>query len=572
MCQHALTLKKEVIRMKKYIQKFLAGLAALPLAAQCLAPIHTEASLITVEFRTSNLTQISAARYDSNWANLVSMGLSGSSEKSCAMDLSSLYATAIAHAGAYAPLVEQLFAAVEEETLSCSGSVFTLSASLPNLHCLLVNAEGVTMQEQLTALAETYAASEDAAALMQVDAAALEQPCTLEIRADFSNVETTGAVGLTYAVTTDGSSYTLLGEDSIFAHLAEVYAAYADAVIAATDASSAALQADVDAVLSSYADVLERLQVSDDSLTQQLTVSGESLADVLAQLEAANPNAAGMLPTSAASAASVLESSWNAVMAQVNSGIMPESVQLNLDIYETAAIFDGLTDVTLSVADGTATLAGTLEDTQTAAVLDYYADNTAGLETLVQTAVEAGMDDETGLDAYTEGAVLLDTAKFVEVTFPVSILTSGTGEFRYQIYRTYTFTEGTLPAETTTSETETTVTETTTTETETTVAETETSTEDEDADDDTHRGRKHRRHHGHKERWHEGRCDRFAMRHFGIFRTDHRFGDFCQPAEELEQPCERPEDLPHEEPMPEHNCKELEELHEAFREMIPWQK
>ncbi len=447
--------------MKKTLKRIIAAAAALPIAAYSVPafavevadaplPAQTAASAVLIDVTAEDMTVIRESQYTCEWNLLITAGLWCCTDTTCAMDVSALYDTVIAHAGSYAAFAEQLFACVEGETLTYSGGVFDISASIPSALTVLADANGTSLSEQLR---------NAGADLSDLDMGSLDIPCTIRIKADFQNTGVSRTVGLSYGIETPDGTYTLAGENSFQSYFAEKFDVFAASVNA-----GAAVQAILDnaAAKISAADV-----AAGTAMSKQASVTAASLNDALTQIEASHPEYADKIPASAETIAQVLESGWNSLFTQINANIVPEGGEINLDVHEVAAIFDSLTNVTLTLENGYAKISGTLADNQTDAVKAYYADNAAALATLAQNAVQAGDGDATGLSAYTDGMMLKDTAKIVEASLPLTMLESGSGELYYNVYRTYTFSapEETEPAatETTISEetTETAVTETT---------------------------------------------------------------------------------------------------------------
>ncbi len=447
--------------MKKTLKRIIAAAAALPIAAYSVpafavevadAPLaaQTAASAVLIDVTAEDMTAIRESQYTCEWNLLITAGLWCCTDTTCAMDVSTLYDTVIAHAGSYAAFAEQLFACVENETLTYSGGVFDISASIPSALTVLADANGTSLSDQL------QNAGADVSAL---DMSGLDIPCTIRIKADFQNTGVSRTVGLSYGIETADSTFTLAGENSFQSYFAEKFDAFAASVNA---------DAAVQTILDNAAAKIGAADIAADSvMNKQASVTAASLNDALTQIEASYPEYAHKIPASAETIAQVLESSWNSLFTQINANIIPEGGEINLDVHEVAAIFDSLTNVTLTLENGYAKISGVLADDQTDAVKAYYTDNAAAMATLAQNAVQAGDGDATGLSAYTDGMTLEDTAKVVEASLPLNMLESGSGELYYNVYRTYTFSapEETEPAatETTVSEesTETTVTETT---------------------------------------------------------------------------------------------------------------
>ncbi len=470
--------------MNQKFLKFIAAIAAFPIAAApCTFPAASaeaatvmtastqlaSASAVLIDISAADFTDIRVSDYRSNWNLLVQTGLWYCTPTSCEMDLQALYDTVIANSGSCVPFFTALFASVSEETLTYAENVFTITAGISRLGDALADENGVTLEQQIEAIAAQYG-------LTLASSGILDTPCEVEIRSDFSSVGTTGAVRLSYAVKTDDGTFTLLGENSLSDYLGSKLDAYA--------ASLPAEQAEFAAVVDAYRSRLHSFaELGAESILQkEVTVSSASLGDALTQIEARYPEYAERIPASAETAAQLLESSWNSLMAQLNTNVVPDGGALSLDVHEIAAIFDSLTNVTLTVQNGTAYISGTMEDAQSDAVKAYYAENTAALAALAESAQAAGDAEFTGLAAYKAGMTLEDTAKFVEVSLPLNMLETGSGDLYYNIYRTYRFSAPavteTTPAETTETSEETT-TEMTETSEETTVTETSTSAETE---------------------------------------------------------------------------------------------
>ncbi len=477
--------------MNKHFMKLIAAAVSIPLAvAPCTMPAAyaettvtmtasaplAQATAVLIDLTASDLTDVRTNAYSGSWNTLVEAGLWCCDATACTMDLTALYETVTANAGAYAPFLEQLFSCVSEETLTYADSVFTINASVSSISDVLADENGVTLAAQIETLEAQYGVE------LGADSSALAAACDVKITADFSNVGTSRTIRLSYDVTTEDGTYTLLGSNSVFTYLSSKLDAYAASVESAAAEQPAEIADAVTAAVESFRSRLNSLASVDASVVtaKDITISGVSLSDTLAQLEQSYPDQASRIPASAESIAQLLESSWNSLMTQINTNVVPEGGAVNLDVHEIAAVFDSLTNVTLTMKNGVASISGTLEDTQSEAVKAYYAENAAALAALAASAEEAGDADATGLSLYEEGMTLAATAKTVEASFPLTILESGIGDVYYNIYRTYTFN---VPAatETTTSE-ETTVTETeeTTTSEETTVTETEETTTSEE--------------------------------------------------------------------------------------------
>ncbi len=482
--------------MKKHLMRIIAAAASITLAAApCTLPIvHAEstavltasttlaeASAVLIDLSASDLTDIKASAYESRWNELVQAGLVFCTPVSCEMDLEALYDTIIANAGSYAPFFTQLFSSVSDETLSYADSVFTITASIPCIGDALTDESGVSLLQQMAALEAQYGAS------LHADSSVLDKACSAVIRADFSTVGTTGAIGLSYTVMTDDAAYTLVGENSLFAYLSNAVESYAASL--QTEGCPEEMTASVNAVLDAFRARLHTLADVDAQsiMDKEIALSGEDLGAVLAQIEESYPAYADKIPASAETAAQLLETSWNSLMTQINTNVVPEGGAVNLDVHEVAAIFDSLTNVTVSIQNGVASISGTLEDAQTDAVKAYYAENASALAALAAAAQSAGDGDATGLALYEDGMEIEGTAKFVEASFPLNMLASGSGDVYYNIYRTYTFS---APAETTVTDTtetseESTVTDTTETSEETTVTDTNETSEETTVTDTT---------------------------------------------------------------------------------------
>ena len=342
--------------MHQKFLKFIAAIASFPIAAApCTFPTVSaettavmtastqlaSASAVLIDISASDFTDIKASDYRSSWNLLVQTGLWYCTPTSCEMDLKALYNTVITNSGSCAPFFTALFGSVSAETLTYAENVFTITAGISRLGDALADENGVTLEQQIEAIAAQYG-------LTLADSGILDTPCEVEIRSDFGSVGTTGAVRLSYAVKTEDGTYTLLGENTLSDYLGSKLDAYA--------ASLPAEQPEFAAVVNAYRSSLQSVAElgTADILQKEITVTGVSLGDVMTQIEARYPDYAERIPASAETVAQLLESSWNSLMSQINANVVPESGALRLDVHEIAAIFDSLTDVTLTVQNGTA--------------------------------------------------------------------------------------------------------------------------------------------------------------------------------------------------------------------------
>jgi len=163
------------------------------------------------------------------------------------------------------------------------------------------------------------------------------------------------------------------------------------------------------------------------------------------------------IPTSASDAVNKkgVKKFYNDIMASVQD-MIPESVEVNIDLDELAAIFDNLYKVSIDTDDTTGTILGYMDDDQLAEVEAYYK---------------------------TQGKTVKSSVKEVTVKFP----TSGEGSIYYNVKRIVELEdiESTTTTTVTTTTTETTVTTVTSdsdTDTETTAT---TVTSDSDTDTET---------------------------------------------------------------------------------------
>lgn len=474
---------------KSFLKKATAMLTAIPITAlQLTAPVFaTDTPLI--QFTTSDLTEIDVAEYESEWNLKIESGLLCCDSADFEINLDILYNSIISNSGSNADNVKYVLDSIENEKCTYENSIFTFSGTIEDLNSIIIDESGKTFSENLEAIL-----GENVLSAMSAE---------IEFKVDFSDIYNSKNINLSCTVKTESGNYTFSGENSIFEYISEQLSILNESVV--LNLSEDDTISEVNALFNSY---IEKIIALKNTLSNTIdiegTLTGDNLADILETIQNNYPEYADKLPLSAESVSDMMSESLENIFAQLNETIIPEGVSIDINADEVADVLDSLTDVTLTIENGTVKVIGTLEDNQTDDVKTYFVENPEKLAELVEEALAEGLADETGLELYSEDKILDTTAKVIEVSLPLSVSDIGSGDIYYNVWRTYTFAdEGEIvttsvseESTTTTITTTTTVSETTTITTETTVAETSDDNSDDDSKDCKGRRRQGKRNRG----------------------------------------------------------------------------
>jgi len=425
---------------KTFFTRAFASAIAAPLAFTSLTSALAAGDGITIAgegsgFSLSQLifieptTPIVDGVQDSAWNETVGMSIYDINSFTKVIDLETATSFISTFAGSYADAVLDLFAASSDVVLTYDTSnrgVFTFEGTVNGIQAFAEEISDKALGKLL----------DDEQVLHSIDLSCLSAPIEVKLTVDASAVAafTSKTVTVSYDITANGKSLTLIGEDSVYGYamskLSEVKAAVIDCV-GANVADSVAKKFDsaekkiayyYDKALSvaageysrSYANVDQALAAGKAFASKKLEALMAEVPSSVSKLAESKKLAATVagMPASVAELAS--NANVNKVLDEAIAFASDLGFAVTVPMNEVTDILNAIYDITVSYADGNTTLKAFFPDEEQADVAAYVATLDGGKYVLVDSYKEFEISAAAGSLAETgEGGVYYNIKRYI---------------------------------------------------------------------------------------------------------------------------------------------------------------
>ena len=448
---------------KSFLKRAIASAVAVPLAlTQCLRPVlavevPTDIAVaadtaVATHLTADSFTNIDPDKTESNWNEVFAGILLTQPDFSRNINPSVLANFIVSNAGNYKDFVANLCTKLDSTTLSYAfGNGFVVKGHLDDAGSIVANSIQSRIDNAIAGTVEQYGDYVDFSSIQNIDFSSLHISADVEIAIDTTVIDPTKSASVTYKITAeDGKTYTFGGSDTGVNYANEKFqqikniVTYSVANISDETARNE-IAVSLNNMFAGYQNKIDKaidIYSTASDKTGNIHASGSNLEDALskykaeytAKLKAQYPNAydrveqyVEKIPTSATEAVNknAVNQLYNDVLASI-ADMIPDSVSIDVNLNDLAAIFDNLYNVTVDSNSNGIDLVGYMDDDQIAEVEAYYATQGKKVVSSIKK-VEATIPNANGKNLYYNVTRILELED-IESTSTTTVTTTTTAE------------------------------------------------------------------------------------------------------------------------------------------------
>ena len=448
---------------KSFLKRAIASAVAVPLAlTQCIMPVlavevPTDIAVaadtaVATHLTADSFTNIDPDKTESNWNEVFAGILLTQPDFSRNINPSVLANFIVSNAGAYKDFVANLCTKLDSTTVSYAfGNGFVVKGHLDDAGSIVANSIQSRIDNAIAGTVEQYGDYVDFSSIQNIDFSSLHISADVEIAIDTTVIDPTKSASVTYKITAeDGKTYTFGGSDTVVNYANEKFqqikniVTYSVANISDETARNE-IAVSLNNMFAGYQNKIDKaidIYSTASDKTGNIHASGSNLEDALskykaeytAKLKAQYPNAydrveqyVEKIPTSATEAVNknAVNQLYNDVLASI-ADMIPDSVSIDVNLNDLAAIFDNLYNVTVDSNSNGIDLVGYMDDDQIAEVEAYYATQGKKVVSSIKK-VEATIPNANGKNLYYNVTRILELED-IESTSTTTVTTTTTAE------------------------------------------------------------------------------------------------------------------------------------------------
>ena len=448
---------------KSFLKRAIASAVAVPLAlTQCIMPVlavevPTDIAVaadtaVATHLTADSFTNIDPDKTESNWNEVFAGILLTQPDFSRNINPSVLANFIVSNAGNYKDFVANLCTKLDSTTLSYAfGNGFVVKGHLDDAGSIVANSIQSRIDNAIAGTVEQYGDYVDFSSIQNIDFSSLHISADVEIAIDTTVIDPTKSASVTYKITAeDGKTYTFGGSDTVVNYANEKFqqikniVTYSVANISDETARNE-IAVSLNNMFAGYQNKIDKaidIYSTASDKTGNIHASGSNLEDALskykaeytAKLKAQYPNAydrveqyVEKIPTSATEAVNknAVNQLYNDVLASI-ADMIPDSVSIDVNLNDLAAIFDNLYNVTVDSNSNGIDLVGYMDDDQIAEVEAYYATQGKKVVSSIKK-VEATIPNANGKNLYYNVTRILELED-IESTSTTTVTTTTTAE------------------------------------------------------------------------------------------------------------------------------------------------
>ena len=448
---------------KSFLKRAIASAVAVPLAlTQCIMPVlavevPTDIAVaadtaVATHLTADSFTNIDPDKTESNWNEVFAGILLTQPDFSRNINPSVLANFIVSNAGNYKDFVANLCTKLDSTTISYAfGNGFVVKGHLDDAGSIVANSIQSRIDNAIAGTVEQYGDYVDFSSIQNIDFSSLHISADVEIAIDTTVIDPTKSASVTYKITTEnGKTYTIEGNDTIANYANEKFqqikniVTYSVANISDETARNE-IAVSLNNMFAGYQNKIDKaidIYSTASNKVNNIHASGSNLEDALskykaeyiAKLKAQYPNAydrveqyVEKIPTSATEAVNKnsVNQLYNDVLASI-ADMIPDSVSIDVNLNDLAAIFDNLYNVTVDSNSNGIDLVGYMDDDQIAEVEAYYATQGKKVVSSIKK-VEATIPNANGKNLYYNVTRILELED-IESTSTTTVTTTTTAE------------------------------------------------------------------------------------------------------------------------------------------------
>ena len=448
---------------KSFLKRAIASAVAVPLAlTQCIMPVlavevPTDIAVaadtaVATHLTADSFTNIDPDKTESNWNEVFAGILLTQPDFSRNINPSVLANFIVSNAGNYKDFVANLCTKLDSTTISYAfGNGFVVKGHLDDAGSIVANSIQSRIDNAIAGTVEQYGDYVDFSSIQNIDFSSLHISADVEIAIDTTVIDPTKSASVTYKITAeDGKTYTFGGSDTVVNYANEKFqqikniVTYSVANISDETARNE-IAVSLNNMFAGYQNKIDKaidIYSTASDKTGNIHASGSNLEDALskykaeytAKLKAQYPNAydrveqyVEKIPTSATEAVNknAVNQLYNDVLASI-ADMIPDSVSIDVNLNDLAAIFDNLYNVTVDSNSNGIDLVGYMDDDQIAEVEAYYATQGKKVVSSIKK-VEATIPNANGKNLYYNVTRILELED-IESTSTTTVTTTTTAE------------------------------------------------------------------------------------------------------------------------------------------------
>ena len=448
---------------KSFLKRAIASAVAVPLAlTQCIMPVlavevPTDIAVaadtaVATHLTADSFTNIDPDKTESNWNEVFAGILLTQPDFSRNINPSVLANFIVSNAGNYKDFVANLCTKLDNTTVSYAfGNGFVVKGHLDDAGSIVANSIQSRIDNAIAGTVEQYGDYVDFSSIQNIDFSSLHISADVEIAIDTTVIDPTKSASVTYKITAeDGKTYTFGGSDTVVNYANEKFqqikniVTYSVANISDETARNE-IAVSLNNMFAGYQNKIDKaidIYSTASDKTGNIHASGSNLEDALskykaeytAKLKAQYPNAydrveqyVEKIPTSATEAVNknAVNQLYNDVLASI-ADMIPDSVSIDVNLNDLAAIFDNLYNVTVDSNSNGIDLVGYMDDDQIAEVEAYYATQGKKVVSSIKK-VEATIPNANGKNLYYNVTRILELED-IESTSTTTVTTTTTAE------------------------------------------------------------------------------------------------------------------------------------------------
>ena len=448
---------------KSFLKRAIASAVAVPLAlTQCIMPVlavevPTDIAVaadtaVATHLTADSFTNIDPDKTESNWNEVFAGILLTQPDFSRNINPSVLANFIVSNAGTYKDFVANLCTKLDSTTVSYAfGNGFVVKGHLDDAGSIVANSIQSRIDNAIAGTVEQYGDYVDFSSIQNIDLSSLHISADVEIAIDTTVIDPTKSASVTYKITAEnGKTYTFGGSDTVVNYANEKFqqikniVTYSVANISDETARNE-IAVSLNNMFAGYQNKIDKaidIYSTASDKTGNIHASGSNLEDALskykaeytAKLKAQYPNAydrveqyVEKIPTSATEAVNknAVNQLYNDVLASI-ADMIPDSVSIDVNLNDLAAIFDNLYNVTVDSNSNGIDLVGYMDDDQIAEVEAYYATQGKKVVSSIKK-VEATIPNANGKNLYYNVTRILELED-IESTSTTTVTTTTTAE------------------------------------------------------------------------------------------------------------------------------------------------
>ena len=448
---------------KSFLKRAIASAVAVPLAlTQCIMPVlavevPTDIAVaadtaVATHLTADSFTNIDPDKTESNWNEVFAGILLTQPDFSRNINPSVLANFIVSNAGTYKDFVANLCTKLDSTTVSYAfGNGFVVKGHLDDAGSIVANSIQSRIDNAIAGTVEQYGDYVDFSSIQNIDFSSLHISADVEIAIDTTVIDPTKSASVTYKITAEnGKTYTFGGSDTVVNYANEKFqqikniVTYSVANISDETARNE-IAVSLNNMFAGYQNKIDKaidIYSTASDKTGNIHASGSNLEDALskykaeytAKLKAQYPNAydrveqyVEKIPTSATEAVNknAVNQLYNDVLASI-ADMIPDSVSIDVNLNDLAAIFDNLYNVTVDSNSNGIDLVGYMDDDQIAEVEAYYATQGKKVVSSIKK-VEATIPNANGKNLYYNVTRILELED-IESTSTTTVTTTTTAE------------------------------------------------------------------------------------------------------------------------------------------------